>query len=187
MSDNTKESTVIKASADDAKFYWLNEGRSAGGFVREIDHSLYHRGTHPLFNGIKIVDCDTHFTEPPDLFTRDAPAAMKDKMPRVVKNKDGQDRWSVMGRDFGSYGGNVINTDRNKLLGKLSFTTYDDIHRGSYEVAPRLKEMDEMGIWAQICFHNSGVTQAGSLLALNDNDLVMAIVRRFNDACKEPQ
>src|SRR5579871_1967123 len=115
MVDKTKTISLVKANADDAKFYWLDEGRSAGGFVREIDHSTYHKGTHPLFNGIKIVDCDTHFTEPPDLFQKNAPASMKDKLPRVVR-VNGADRWFIGDKDFGSIGGNVISSDRNKLL-----------------------------------------------------------------------
>jgi predicted TIM-barrel fold metal-dependent hydrolase len=184
MAQDVKSSSVVKASADDAKFYWLDEGRTAGGFIRKIDHSLYAKGTHALFNGIKIVDCDTHFTEPPDLFQRNAPASMKDKLPRVVR-VNGADRWFIGEKDFGSIGGNVIGKDRNKLLGKLAFTTYDDIHPASYLVRPRLQEMDEMGIWAQICFQNGGLTQAGSLLALNDEDLAMTVIRGFNDACAE--
>jgi predicted TIM-barrel fold metal-dependent hydrolase len=184
MADDIKTSSVIKASADDARTYWLDEGRTSGGFIREIDHSLYAKGTHPLFNGIKIVDCDTHFTEPPDLFQRDAPANMMDKLPRIVRVGEA-DRWFVGDRDFGSIGGNVIGKDRNKLLGKLAFTTYDQIHPGSYLVKPRLQEMDEMGIWAQICFQNGGLTQAGSLVALEDDDLAMTIVRMFNDACAD--
>ena len=65
---NGAKNSLVKADADDAKRYWLDEGRTSGGFIRTIDHSQYIKGTHALFNGIKIVDCDTHFTEPPDLF-----------------------------------------------------------------------------------------------------------------------
>ncbi len=184
MATDAKSISLTKASEDDAKFYWLDEGRSAGGFVREIDHSTYHKGTHPLFNGIKIVDCDTHFTEPPDLFSKNAPASMKDKLPRVVR-VNGADKWFIGDKDFGSLGGNVIARNRNKLLGKLAYQTYDEIHPGSYMVKPRLEEMDEMGIWAQICFQNGGLTQAGSLLALKDDDLAMTVIRGYNDACAE--
>jgi len=184
MASDAKVGTAIKANEDDAKFYWLDEGRTAGGFIREIDHSTYAKGTHALFNGIKIVDCDTHFTEPPDLFQKNAPASMKDKLPRVVR-VNGADRWFIGEKDFGSIGGNVIGKTRNKLLGKLAFTTYDEIHPGSYLVKPRLEEMDEMGVWAQICFQNGGLTQAGSLVALNDEDLAMTVIRGFNDACLE--
>ncbi len=184
MANATKTPSVIKADADDAKRYWLDEGRASGGFLRRIDHSLYANGTHALFNGIKIVDCDTHFTEPPDLFTRNAPASMRHKLPRVVRVGEA-DRWFVGDRDFGSIGGNVIDRDRNKLLGRLAFPTYDQIHPSSYLVKPRLEEMDKIGIWAQICFQNGGVTQAGSLVALNDEDLAMTVIRGFNDACAE--
>jgi hypothetical protein len=29
----------------------------------------------------RVIDCDTHYTEPPDLWTSRAPATMKDRMP----------------------------------------------------------------------------------------------------------
>ena len=183
MTDVKAKSTVIKASEDDARKYWLDEGRQPGGTVREIDHSQYHEGVHPLFEGIKIIDCDTHFTEPPDLFQRNAPAHLKDKMPRVVE-KNGIVRWYVGDKDFGSYGGNVVSKERNKLLGRLSYTNYDLIHPGSFKVKERLEEMDRMGVWGHICFQNGGVTQAGALLGL-DKDLRDTIIRIYNDVCIE--
>jgi predicted TIM-barrel fold metal-dependent hydrolase len=184
MTNKTATVGVVKARADDARTYWLDEGWAPGGFIREIDHSAYMRGVHPLFKGIKIVDCDTHFTEPPDLFTANAPVGMKDKLPRV-KRIDDADRWFVGDKDFGSIGGNVITTDRNKLQGRLAFPRYDQIHQGSYLVKPRLEEMDAMGVWAQICFQNGGLTQGGSLVALNDDDLALTIIKMYNDACAQ--
>src|SRR3546814_16777096 len=47
--------------------------------------------------------------------------------------------------------------------------------------------MDEMGVYAQICFHNSGVTQAGSLMSLGDPELALAIIRMYNDAARNRQ
>lgn len=176
--------TVIKAAADDASSYWLDEGRAPGGFIREVDFESNSRGVDPLFEGIKIVDCDTHFTEPRDLWTANAPAGLKDKMPHV-RRIDGADKWFVGDKAFGSIGGNVIAKDKNKLLGRLAFQNYDQITPGSYEVAPRLEAMDAMGIWAQICFQNGGVTQAGSLVALNDEPLAISITQIFNDACAD--
>ncbi|MFT4025206.1 MAG: amidohydrolase family protein [Novosphingobium sp.] len=181
---DVKSSTVVKAGADDAKRYWLEEGRAPGGFIREIDFKADTRGVDPMFAGIKIVDCDTHFTEPADLWTANAPAGMKDKMPHV-RQIDGKDGWYVGDKYFGSLGGNVIRRDRNKLLGRLSFQTYDQIDQGSYDVNARLEAMDAMGVWAQICFQNGGVTQAGSLVALNDEPLAIAITQIYNDACAD--
>jgi predicted TIM-barrel fold metal-dependent hydrolase len=174
--------TVVKARSDDAARYWMEEGWAPGGFIREVDYESNTRGVDPLFAGIKIVDCDTHFTEPPDLWTANAPAGLKDKMPHV-KRIDGADQWFIGDKYFGSLGGNVIAKDRNKLLGRLAYRTYDEIDPGSYAIKPRLEAMDQMGVWAQICFQNGGVTQAGSLVALNDEELAISVVRIFNDAC----
>ena len=176
--------TVIQADAGDARRYWLEEGWAPGGFIRQVDFAKHGQGIDPLFKGIKIVDCDTHFTEPPDLWTANAPAGMKDKMP-YVKRINGADQWFVGDKNFGSIGGNVIAKDRNKLLGRLAFQNYDQITPGSYDVKERLKDMDAMGVWGQICFQNGGVTQAGSLVALNDEALAITITQIFNDACAD--
>jgi predicted TIM-barrel fold metal-dependent hydrolase len=154
--------------------------------MRQVDYAAASRGLHPSLKGIKIVDCDTHFTEPPDLFTSRAPAAFKDKLPQV-RRVDGVDRWFVGSRDFGSLGGNVIRADNNKLLGRLAFPTIDEGHRGAHDVKARLRAMDDMGVYAQICYQNSGVTQAGSLMSLGDNALAETVIRIYNDAAAERQ
>ena len=76
-----------------AKMYWAAEGYTPGGVIREVDYSSQNGGVHPLFQGIKIVDCDTHITEAPDLFTSRAPAKYKDKVPHLRRDEDGVDRW----------------------------------------------------------------------------------------------
>ncbi|MDE2405725.1 MAG: amidohydrolase family protein [Sphingomonadales bacterium] len=176
--------SLLKAGADDARRYWLDEGRAAGGFLKTVDPATNARGLDPMFAGIKIIDCDTHYTEPPDLWVANAPAGMKDRMPHVERHGD-VDKWVCMGRDFGSMGGNVIDRDGNKLLGRLAFQNYDQIDPGSYDLQARLRAMDAMGIWGQVCFQNGGVTQAGSLVALDDEPLAIAITRIYNDACHD--
>jgi len=174
------------ALASDARKYWSAEGYTAGGVMRQVDYAAASKGLHPTLKGIKIVDCDTHFTEPPDLFTSRAPAALKDKVPQV-RRVDGVDRWFVGSRDFGSLGGNVIRADNNKLLGRLAFPTIDEGHQGAHNVKARLQAMDDMGVYAQICYQNSGVTQAGSLMSLGDNALAETVIRIYNDAAAERQ
>ena len=108
------ENTEVASSA---RRYWSEEGYTAGGVIREVDYAKASRGLLPELQGIKIVDCDTHITESPDLFTSRAPAKFKDKVPYRYQVK-GVDRWCVQGRDFGSFGGNVIRKDNNKILGR---------------------------------------------------------------------
>src|SRR5690349_16795485 len=102
--------------ASAAKKYWSDEGYTEGGVIREVDYASNSTGLRPELAGIKIVDCDTHITEAPDLFTSRAPAKFKDKVP-YQKRVNGVDRWFVGDRNFGSLGGNVIRADNNKLLG----------------------------------------------------------------------
>lgn len=172
--------------AQSAKKYWSAEGYTEGGIIREVDYATQSGGLDPMFEGIKIVDTDTHITEAPDLFTSRAPAALKDKMPRIER-VDGTDKWFVGTRDFGSMGGNVIRKDNNKLLGRLAFPKHDDAHPGGHQLKPRLQAMDDMGVYAQICYQNSGVTQAGSLMSLGDPALALAIIQTYNDASRDYQ
>jgi uncharacterized protein len=176
-----------KELAQSARKYWSAEGYTEGGVIREVDYSTQSGGLDPMFEGIKIVDTDTHITEAPDLFTSRAPAALKDKVPYVKLDADGVERWYVGDRNFGSMGGNVIRKDNNKLLGRLAFPKLEQAHPGGHLIKERLQAMDDMGVYAQIAFQNSGVTQAGSLMSLGDNDLALKIVEMYNDASAEYQ
>jgi uncharacterized protein len=166
---------------DAAKNYWAAEGYSPGGVLRQVDYAKNSTGLDPSLQGIKIVDCDTHITEAPDLFTSRASAKFKDKVPVLRRVGEG-DRWFVGDRNFGSLGGNVINKDNNKILGRVGYPTLEEGHTGAYDTKSRLQAMDDMGVYAQILFQNSGVTQAGSLMTLGDNDLAIEILRLYNDA-----
>lgn len=172
--------------AQSAKKYWSDEGYTAGGVIREVDYAANSKGLNPALAGIKIVDCDTHITEAPDLFTSRAPAKFKDKVP-YQKRVNGVDRWFVGDRNFGSLGGNVIRADNNKLLGRLAFPKLEEAHAGGHDTKARLRAMDDMGVYAQICYQNSGVTQAGSLMSLGDNELAVTIIKLYNDAAAERQ
>lgn len=167
-----------------ARRYWFDEGYSTGGLIKPVDYAKNSGGLHPSMQGIKIVDCDTHFSEPPDLFTSRATPKYKDRLPHI-KLVDGVEFWFVGDRNFGWTGGNVVRRDHNKLLGRFGFQTFAEGHPGSHQVKPRLQAMDDMGIYAQICYQNSGVTQAGSLMSLGDNDLAVTIIKIYNDAAIE--
>ena len=170
-----------KEMKDSARKYWSSEGYTKGGVIREVDYATQSGGLDPSLEGIKIVDTDTHLSEPPTLFTDRAPIGLKSKMPFVKRDADGVDRWYIGDRNCGSLGGNVIRKDNNKLLGRLAFPTLEEAHPGGHEIAPRLQAMDDMGVYAQICFQNSGITQAGMLMTLGDDDLAVTIMKTFND------
>ena len=96
-----------------AKRYWSEQAHMPGGVIKEADYAAHLKGLRPELAGIKIVDCDTHFTEPPDIFTSRAPAHLKDKVPYQAV-ADGITRWFVEGQDYGIVGGNVIRQDPSR-------------------------------------------------------------------------
>jgi len=57
---------IERAKASDAGRL-LDEGRVRTGGRDPSVGDEYRRGLAPELQGIKIVDCDTHFSEPPDL------------------------------------------------------------------------------------------------------------------------
>jgi hypothetical protein len=53
--------------------------------------TVLHQDQDPMpesIRGIKVIDVDTHLTEPADLWTSRAPRAYKDPVPRVQLVKD---------------------------------------------------------------------------------------------------
>ena len=111
--------------------------------------------TPAIFDGIKVIDADTHLSESHDLWTKRAPTALRERVPQV-KLVDGQRCWVIDGNKLvgsgrGANATSAIRKDGSKPPGMWFRTAaIEDVHPGSYDVNARLGLMDEMGIWAQI-------------------------------------
>jgi len=135
----------------------------------------------------KVIDCDTHYTEPPDLWRDRAPAGYKDRMP-YMKTVNGQSLWFIEGdQPFGMVGTTVVDSAGNKQRGKLSIASFEEMDKAAYLVAPRLKVMDRMGVWAQTVYPNAGGFGATKFLGIKDKTLQLACVTIYNDAIAEWQ
>jgi len=176
-----------KELAASARMYWAKEGYGPGGVIKEIDWETQKTGVHPLFEGIKIVDTDTHLTEAPDLFVSRAPAKFKDRVPVMKVDPEGVDRWYIGDNDCGTQGGAVIGNDYNKLLGRLAFPTVEEGHAAAHAIKPRLQMMDDIGVHAQICYQNSGITQPGMLMMHGDVEAALMTLTIYNEASMEFQ
>ena len=154
--------------------------------------------------GIKVVDVDTHLTEPGDLWTSRAPAKYKELVPRVVyredqyvskvlgwKPPDGPTPVWVAGEDIvlGYAGGaSVINHDNVKIKGS-DFIRWPltEVSPAASFVPPRLEIMDEVGIWAQIVYPNAVGFGGQAMASVKDPQLRLAILQIWNDAMAEMQ
>ncbi|MDQ1433075.1 MAG: uncharacterized protein QOF40_3677 [Actinomycetota bacterium] len=142
-----------------------------------------------LYDDVKVIDADTHFTEPPDLWTSRAPAAYKDRILHI-EQRDGVPTWVVDDTELGfAKGGGVVDHEG----GKIPFLDSADkgmdwVHPGAWDVNARLQVMDECGIHAQVLFPNA-VGLGGHRLntVVQDETLRMLCVEIYNDAMAEIQ
>jgi len=150
--------------------------------------NLFKDSANP-FGGRKVVDVDTHLTEPHDLWTSRAPASLRDRVPQV-KEIDGKRSWVLDGNVVIGEGANPSSTiakNGKKWLG-LDFVTrsIEECHPASYSTSERVELMDAMGIAAQIVYPNI-LGFGGQHTAKVDQELRTACIQIFNDAMAEMQ
>jgi predicted TIM-barrel fold metal-dependent hydrolase len=136
-----------------------------------------------------VVDADSHWCEPPDLFTKRAPAAVRDRVPRV-EVVEGEPTWVMDGHALGrASAGGVIGRDGHK---ESSYTalfewTHDQVHVGAHDPAVRLGVLDECGIDAQVIFPSTIGLGGQDLGMVDDSALCRVAIEIYNDAMAEVQ
>jgi len=171
-------------------------------FSLDADVTISNGADYPrsLIEGIKVIDSDTHLTEPRDLWTSRAPRAYRDRVPRIVKRSEGythlpaEARWtsddvwivdeSVLIGQAGA--GSVINRQNVKVTG-AEFTHWPltEASPAASFLEPRLDLMDEVGIWGQIIYPNVvgfGGQRFGQIPDITLRNLCATI---YNDAMAE--
>lgn len=144
-------------------------------------------GTRPVDAG--IVDCDAHVTEPPDLWSSRAPAALRDRMPQM-RTIDGITNWYLGGEYWATIGGNVIEQTpegARKVIGSHILQPFSRVADAAWQTKPRLEVMDQGGIAAQILYPNAIGFSSNHMLEVEDLDLRAAILKTYNDYLGDTQ
>ena len=141
-------------------------------------------------NTIKIIDADTHLTEPHDMWIKRAPASLRDRVPQV-KMHEGQMSWVIDGNQSigtGAHPNSSILKDGTKIrvLDDFLKLKFDDVHPGSSSIKERLAVMDATGIYAQIVYPNI-LGFGGQASAKVDPELRLVCTKIYNDAMAELQ
>ena len=138
--------------------------------------------------GVPVIDIDSHYTEPPDLWTSRAPASYRDRMPRVRPNKDGDEHWFVDDDvDFGPLGLTVVRQDGSKEYGAYSLPSFEEMSDAASYPEPRLRMLDELGVSQQIIYPNVAGFGSHRFMMLRDAELRNICARIYNDAIIELQ
>ena len=98
----------------------------------------------------RIIDCDQHVIEPPDLWEKYLPSKYQDRAPKLVRDDDGGDAWQL-GKHVESLGLVAAKEVSPRDL-KWTGTRYADLHPGITEPKGRLELMDEDGISEAVFF-----------------------------------
>jgi len=119
----------------------------------------------------KLISADSHVNPPPDLWQRDVPAKLKDRVPRVESTPDG-DMWVTDGK--------------STVIPGLSFMAgrehrdyqirihYKEMRPGSWDPQARLADMDQDGIFVDVLY-------GGGPARFDEPELRAFCTGRYND------
>jgi len=134
--------------------------------------------TTTLFDRHRVIDIDTHVTEPANLWVDRVSSKWGDQVPHV-KRVEGVDRWFIGDQTAGIPGAysNAGHDDYYPNFRK----TFDDIPASMYDSTERLKFMDQEKLYANIMYPNVGGFGAGSFLKIKDRKLTLECLQAYND------
>ena len=138
------------------------------------------------FKGIKIIDTDSHFTEPPDLWTSRGPASWTDRLP-TMRTVDGKSHWYLDGMPWASIGGNTLRIGHEKVLGEWVMQPFEAIDPAAWSVKERLELLDEIGIYAQVLYPNGIGFSSNHIFAIEDIEQRSVVLETLNDYYVEVQ
>ena len=130
------------------------------------------------FEKYKVIDVDTHITEPAGVWTDRVASKWGDKIPHV-KQIEGRDIWFINGEPSGAPGP-VTMSGHTGTFPDVPMG-YHDIPAASYDAKARLQLMDEENIYAMVLYPNVGGFGSGSFLKLGEPELMLECVQAYND------
>jgi len=127
-----------------------------------------------------IVDCDSHFTEPPDLWSSRAPASRAGRMP-VQQTVDGRTGWYIDGELWASIGGNTLRSGWEKVLGEHIIQPFEAVDSSAWNIPERLSHTDDAGLAAQIIYPNGIGFASNHIFAIENAQRRLDVLRILND------
>jgi predicted TIM-barrel fold metal-dependent hydrolase len=151
--------------------------------------TLASQRTAPSTTGIKVIDVDTHLSEPEDLWTSRAPAKFKDRVPQIGE-VNGVASWIIDGNlpiGLGASASSVFHKD-GRVSNGIEFASWRnaDVIPASYDAKERVALMDKARIHAQIVYPNV-MGFGGQNTAGVDPELRLISTQIYNDAMIELQ
>ena len=127
-----------------------------------------------------VISVDDHVVEPPDLWARCmSQAKWRDRIPHVVTQPDGTERWLIEGQ--------VRAASSLAATGALSKNrgvepqTWGQVPHSAYDPIARLAAMDSDGVDYSVLYPSAAGVSGEVICAINDLDLQVECARVYND------
>ncbi len=128
----------------------------------------------------RLISADSHFVEPPDMWTTRMDKKFRDRAPHTVRNLDGREgEFWIFGDDIppmgvaGFFAAGVPAAE----LPAFYKRGFDAAPKSVWDPAARIKDQDLDGIEAEVIYTSFGMP----LFSLDDGELRAACFRAFND------
>src|SRR5215469_11060066 len=135
-----------------------------------------HRSKGYAMTSSKMISADSHFTEPPDLWTSRLDAKFGDLAPRVVNNDKGAILLAPGLRPF-AVGGAFSHGASGEVLKEFATKTYITARPSGWDPVERIKDQEIDGVQAEVLYTTLGM----SLFGRHDPDLQRACFKAYND------
>jgi predicted TIM-barrel fold metal-dependent hydrolase len=133
-----------------------------------------------LFDRYRVIDVDSHVSEPADLWTSRVASRWREAVPQIRKDpRSGKEVWWVGGEPVLAVGMTAI-AGYDGTLPECP-DTMDDCPPAAHRPGDRLAYLDAEGIHAQVLYPNVGGFGSGAFLKLREPKLMLACVRAYND------
>ena len=133
-----------------------------------------------LFDRFRVIDVDSHVSEPADVWTSRVASRWGDDVPHIERDPaTGKDTWLIGGEPILQVGQTAI-AGFDGTLPECP-DTMEDIPLGAHSAKERLAYLDAEGIHAQVLYPNVGGFGSGAFLKLKEPELMLECVRAYND------
>ncbi|OHV43841.1 amidohydrolase family protein [Pseudofrankia sp. BMG5.36] len=127
-----------------------------------------------------LISVDDHVLEPPHLWVDRVAAKDRDRAPHMEFDDDGMDVWVYDGKRFPSSGLSAV-AGKSKEEFSPEPLSYSEMRPGCYDAAERLKDMDQAGVLASLCFPTLPRFCGQMFYEASDRDFGLVCLRAYND------
>jgi predicted TIM-barrel fold metal-dependent hydrolase len=132
---------------------------------------------------IRVIDTDTHVTEPPDLWTSRVPRKFVDRVPHVeVHPETGHHHWRIGDSWLMSVGFYAVAGWKEHP--PATPHELEEVDPGAWKAEDRLERMDEYGIFAQVLYPNLIGFESPLFMNLGP-ELSLVCTQAYNDFITE--